>query len=82
MPLDRYIKHKYLYAVSLLIKDDSKVKQISKSMLTLLNSNHHHPVKPVALLSVRMTCHHIARLFSVLFSPHEPVITHTTATKQ
>lgn len=58
MPLDRYIKHKYLHTLSLIIKDDSKVKQISKYMFTLFNSNHHHPVKPVALLSVRMICHH------------------------
>lgn len=67
MPLDRCIKHKYLYALSLIIKDDSKVKQISKYMLALLNSNHHHPVKPVTLLSVKMTCHH-AELFNVIFS--------------
>lgn len=70
MPLDRYIKHKYLYALSLIIKDDSKVKQISKYTLTLLHSHHHHPVKPVALLSVKMTCHHIERLFNVMCSSH------------
>lgn len=58
MPLDRYIKHKYLHTLSLIIKDDSKVKQISKYVFTLFNSNHHHPVKPVTLLSVRMTCAH------------------------
>lgn len=68
MPLDRYIKHKYLYTLSLILKDDSKVKQISKYLLTLPKSNHHHPVKPVALLSVKMTCHHIERLFNVMFS--------------
>lgn len=30
MPLDRHIKHKYLYTLSPIIKGDSKVKQISK----------------------------------------------------
>lgn len=70
MLLDRYIKAKYLHTLSLIIKDDSKVKQISKYMLTLLNSNHHHPAKPVASLSVRMTRRHVERLFNVLFSSH------------
>lgn len=58
MPLDRYIKHEYLHTLSLIIKDDSKVKQISKYMFTLFNSNHHHPVKPVTVLAARMTCPH------------------------
>lgn len=68
MPLDRYIKHKYLYTLSCIIKDDSKVKQISKYMLTLLHSNHHHPAKPVALLSVKTTCHHLEGVFNAFSS--------------
>lgn len=68
MLLDRYIKPKYLYTLSLIIKDDSKVKQISKQTLALLNSNHHHPAKPVASLSVKMARHHDERLFNALVS--------------